>query len=184
MNNMNGVPQLNQQYEMTAYLRDRFNAVDVNRDGKISADELQQALALLGYTTFNPECVRLMISLHDFDQSGTIDLNEFLSLWRYVTDWHRLFAGFDQDGSGTIDCSELHQALIRFGFNLTPELIQLLVRKYDRYGTNTMTFDSFIQCCVTLQGLTRSFRQFDTTGTGVIQISYHDFLKLVMTQNL
>src|SRR5688572_10899869 len=50
----------------------------------------------------------------------------------------------------------------RFNLNLTPQLCQLLVRKYDRFGTNSISFDSFVQCCVTVQGLTNAFQRFDT----------------------
>lgn len=45
-------------------------------------------------------------------------------------DWQRVFIHFDRDRSGTIDGQELQQALNQFGFRLTPQLLNLLERKY------------------------------------------------------
>ena len=53
--------------------------------------------------------------MFDKDGSGTIDFNEFASLWKYVTDWQACFRGFDRDNSGTIDGFELKNALTSFG---------------------------------------------------------------------
>ena len=47
--------------------------------------------------------------MFDFNNNGTIDFNEFCSLWQYVTDWTRTFKGYDLDGNGTINHQELSQ---------------------------------------------------------------------------
>ena len=64
---------------------------------------------------FNPETVRLMIGMFDRDNSGTINFQEFQSLWKYVTDWQNTFRGYDRDNSGSIDKNELKNALTSFG---------------------------------------------------------------------
>ena len=53
--------------------------------------------------------------MFDRDQSGSINFQEFSSLWKYVTDWQNTFRGFDRDGSGAIDRNELKTALTSFG---------------------------------------------------------------------
>ncbi|KAI9223893.1 hypothetical protein BC828DRAFT_374857 [Blastocladiella britannica] len=168
----------------TNALYQRFQQADTNRSGTISAQELHTLLGLLGYQQFNLETCRMLIGLHDFDRNGTVDFNEFCAMWQYITQWNYHFRSFDQDNSGTIDARELQQALQRFGFNLTPEICAILVRKYDTYDRGSITFDSFVQCCVTMQGLTRAFQQRDVTRTGTIQIGYYDFLTLVMGNGL
>lgn len=45
-------------------------------------------------------------------------------------DWQGVFLHFDRDRSGTIDGQELQQALNQFGFRLSPQLLNLLERKY------------------------------------------------------
>lgn len=37
---------------------------------------------------------------------------------------------FDRDGSGSIDFDELARALSSFGFQLTPRVIDLVIKKY------------------------------------------------------
>ena len=79
------------------------------------------------WTAFNPETVRLMVGkslicdrrctlvthlpslpgMFDRDRSGTINFQEFGSLWKYVNDWQTTFRSYDRDNSGSIDKNEL-----------------------------------------------------------------------------
>ena len=165
-----------------------FSSVDVDRNGHITAEELQMALRNTDFSNFNPETCRLLVNLFDQDKSGTITFEELQSLWKYILDWQQCFQSFDRDRSGSIDANELSQAMLNFGFNLSPRLINLLMLKYDTKGNSSkimkgqgaMTFDCFIQSSVTVRQLTESFRQFDTDNDGWIQINYESFLELVM----
>lgn len=53
--------------------------------------------------------------MFDRDNSGTINFQEFASLWKYVTDWQNCFRSYDRDNSGSIDKNELKTALTSFG---------------------------------------------------------------------
>lgn len=53
--------------------------------------------------------------MFDRKQSGSIDFHEFQALWKYVTDWQNCFRSFDHDNSGSIDRTELKNALTTFG---------------------------------------------------------------------
>ena len=53
--------------------------------------------------------------MFDRDNSGTINFQEFMALWKYVTDWQTTFRGYDRDNSGSIDKNELRTALTSFG---------------------------------------------------------------------
>jgi len=170
-----------QQQNQQAQIWQWFQAVDSDGNGQLTAEELQKALVNGDWSPFNLETVRLMVNMFDTDHSGTIGFNEFSGLWRYIEDWKKCFQGFDTDGSGTIDQRELKAALKAFGYNLSDRFIGLLITKFDRKGRNQITFDSFIQVCVTINMLTSSFRRFDTDGDGWIQIKYEDFLELVIT---
>lgn len=74
--------------------------VDKDGSGAISDEELQQALSNGSWTPFNPHTVRLMISMFDKKNTGTITFEEFGALWKYVTDWQTCFRSFDRDNSG------------------------------------------------------------------------------------
>jgi Ca2+-binding EF-hand superfamily protein len=158
-----------------------FQRVDRDRSGQISAKELQDALSNGTWTPFNPETVRLMIGMFDRDQTGTINFQEFASLWKYVTDWQNTFRGYDRDNSGSIDKNELKTALTSFGYRLSDSFYDLLVRKFDRQNRGNVSFDDFIQCCVVLHTLTAAFRHHDTDQDGWINIGYEQFLTLVFS---
>lgn len=56
--------------------------------------------------------------------------SQFAGLWKYIKDWQNVYRHFDRDRSGSIDTNELHDALRQFGYNLSPQLLQLVERKY------------------------------------------------------
>lgn len=149
------------------------------------------------------------VGMFDRENRGTVSFQDFGALWKYVTDWQNCFRSFDTDNSGNIDRNELKTALTAFGYRLSDNLINVLIRKFDRYGRGTILFDDFIQCSVILyvslrmlpiamllslsllfkffslywyfQTLTASFRQFDTDADGVITIQYEQFLNMVFS---
>ncbi|KAL1924136.1 uncharacterized protein VTP21DRAFT_7171 [Calcarisporiella thermophila] len=159
-----------------------FQAVDTDRSGFLTVEELQRALINGDWSPFNYETCRMMVNMFDTDNSGTINFQEFAGLWRYIEEWRRIFSTFDADGSGTINFHELKNALRTFGYNLSDNFIGLLIKKYDKYGTQDVTFDSFVQACVTVKTLTDAFRRFDTDNDGKcwVQINYEQFLELVV----
>ncbi|KAI7905219.1 uncharacterized protein BX663DRAFT_502139 [Cokeromyces recurvatus] len=159
-----------------------FTAVDTDHSGQLSVHELQRALVNGDWSPFNIETVRTMVNMFDKDNSGTIDFHEFAGLWKYIEDWKRCFQTFDADNSGNIDYSEMSKALKTFGYNLSDQFVRVLVQKFDKYGNGNITFDNFVQACVTVKTLTDSFRQFDTDNDGWIQINYEQFLELVIRQ--
>ncbi|ORY88528.1 hypothetical protein BCR43DRAFT_466634 [Syncephalastrum racemosum] len=166
-----------------------FKAVDTDNSGQLTVDELQRALINGDWSPFNIETVRTMVNMFDSDNTGTINFQEFAGLWKYIEDWKRCFQAFDQDGSGSIDRSEMLTAMRSFGYNLSDNFINLLIQKFDKYGTvqnnagkGDVTFDNFVQACVTVKTLTDSFRAFDKDNDGWIQINYENFLDLVVRQ--
>ncbi|EDO42846.1 predicted protein, partial [Nematostella vectensis] len=157
-----------------------FIAVDRDRSGAISSDELEQALMNNNWSRFNQETCRLMIGLFDHDQSGTINFQEFQQLWSYIQQWKGSFDRYDTDRSGNISGQELHTAFAEMGFRVSPQFISLVLIKFDRAARSSLKFDDFIQCCVMIRMLTDAFRARDTNMNGVIQINYEDFMQMVL----
>ncbi|KAJ2009622.1 hypothetical protein GGI04_000274 [Coemansia thaxteri] len=158
-----------------------FRAVDVDGSGQLEAGELQQALVNGDWSRFSMDTVRLMIAMFDRDRNGTIGFDEFVGLWRYIEEWKQCFRTFDRDNSGTIDRGELNQALSAFGFRVSPQVVDSLVRKYDLQGRGAITFDNFINACVTIRSLTDSFRRLDHDQDGWVNMDYDTFLQLVIS---
>lgn len=96
--------------------------------------------------------------MFDNDGSGTIGFDEFVSLWGYITEWHNTFQSLDRDNSGGLDRKEMRAAIFKFGYIISEEVLNLIMRKFDRLTRGTIYFDDFIQCCVKIQVSNFSFQ--------------------------
>ncbi|KAH9998167.1 apoptosis-linked protein [Russula compacta] len=159
-----------------------FTAVDTDRSGSISLQELQAALV----NGFDLDTVKMLMNIFDTDRSGTIGFQEFQGLWKYISDWQGVFRHFDKDRSGTIDGHELAEALRSFGYHLAPSLLILLEQKYASgpstgYGPPPgITFDRFVRACVAVKTLTEAFQRADTDRDGWVTINYEEFMKIIL----
>jgi Ca2+-binding EF-hand superfamily protein len=108
-----------------------FSAV-AGPDGTIDAAELQRCITNSGFTRepFSLETCRLMITMLDTNFNGTMDFGEFRQLWDALHHWKNAFLATDVDNSGTINVAELQGSLMRFGYNFSPALINVLVKRY------------------------------------------------------
>ncbi|KAH6897949.1 hypothetical protein BKA70DRAFT_1315168 [Coprinopsis sp. MPI-PUGE-AT-0042] len=166
-----------------------FTAVDTDKSGMIHATELERALVNGDWTPFDLDTVKMLMTIFDVDRSGTIGFNEFSGLWKYIKDWQNVFKHFDRDRSGSIDGGELREALGQFGYNLSPQLLDLLQKKYDpanqaaaRGGPPPgISFDRFVRACVVVKQLSESFQKLDSDRDGWIQINYDQFMNTVLS---
>ncbi|KAF4308951.1 putative peflin protein [Botryosphaeria dothidea] len=153
-----------------------FGAVDKNRSGQLSEKELGSALVNGDWTSFDAHTVRMMIRMFDTDRSGTINFDEFCGLWAFLAAWRTLFDRFDTDRSGAISFNEFSDALVAFGYRLSPQFVTLLFRTYDRRGQNAIGFDLFVQACISLKRMTDVFKKYDEDRDGYITLSFEEFL--------
>ncbi|CAG8444424.1 12682_t:CDS:2 [Funneliformis mosseae] len=161
------------EQQLTAF----FQRIDVDNNGTLTPKELQRVLLNGDWSAFNLDTIELLFSLFDSDRTGTIHFNEFVGLWRYIEDWKRIFSAFDADNSGTIEIPELITAMKNFGFNISEQMLKKFVRKY-KVSHNTqgrtlmsselehaISFDNFVQLCVTVKTMTDVFRALDQNGS-------------------
>ncbi|RPA96176.1 EF-hand [Choiromyces venosus 120613-1] len=159
-----------------------FKAVDKDGSGQLSEKELRAALVNGDWTSFDPHTVRMMIRMFDTDRSGTIGFNEFCGLWGFLAAWRSLFDRFDEDKSGNISIQEFSHALTAFGYRLSPQFVQLLFRSYDRRGQEAISFDLFVQSCISLKRMTEVFKKYDDDRDGYITLSFEEFLTEILRQ--
>lgn len=83
----------------------------------VRQERILNAIHLTSYLSLRSDILTcfLITGMFDRDNSGTINFQEFLSLWKYVTDWQNTFRTYDRDNSGAIDKNELKTALTSFG---------------------------------------------------------------------
>lgn len=92
-------------------------------------------------------------------------------LWGFLSAWRDLFDRFDVDRSGTISYDEFSNALVAFGYRLSSPFVKLLYQTYDRRGNNSMSFDLFVQACISLKRMTDVFKKYDSDRDGYITLS-------------
>lgn len=134
------------------------------------------------WTAFDPQTVRMMIRMFDSDRSGTIGFSEFCGLWSFLASWRTLFDRFDVDRSGNISLDEFTNALVAFRYRLSPGFVELLFRTYDKRGEGVMSFDLFVQACISLKRMTDVFKKYDEDRDGYITLSFEDFLTEILKQ--
>ncbi|KAJ6446095.1 peflin [Purpureocillium lavendulum] len=159
-----------------------FRAVDKDGTGQLSEKELSAALVNGDWTAFDIQTVRMMIRMFDSDRNGTINFEEFCGLWSFLASWRTLFDRFDVDRSGNISLSEFTDALIAFRYRLSPSFVELLFRTYDKRGEGVMSFDLFVQSCISLKRMTDVFKKYDDDRDGFITLSFEDFLSEILKQ--
>lgn len=148
--------------------------------------ELGAALVNGDYTSFHPKTVKMMIRMFDRNSSGTISFDEFVSLWRYLAAWRELFDRFDEDRSGRINLYEFEKALVAFGYRLSPPFVSVLFTTFESKGRQMngghgvpkfgMSFDLFVQACISLRRMTDVFKRYDDDRDGYITVSFEEFL--------
>jgi Ca2+-binding EF-hand superfamily protein len=99
------------------------------------------------------------------------DENDFSGLWGFLEAWRRLFDRFDTDRSGNISLPEFKEALVAFGYRLSPQFIGVIFKTYDRRNEGAMSFDLFIQACISLKRMTDVFKRYDEDRDGYITLS-------------
>ncbi|KAK9069241.1 hypothetical protein SSX86_013357 [Deinandra increscens subsp. villosa] len=159
-----------------------FQAADQDGSGIIDDKELQRALSSYNQS-FSIRTVHLLIFcvnlLFLMMISGP---KEFTQVFYSLQSWRGNFEKFDRDRSGKIDANELRDALMSLGFAISPVVLDLLVSKFDKTGgkNKAIEYDNFIECCLTVKGLTEKFKEKDTAYTGNATFSYEAFMLTVL----
>ncbi|KAJ5816434.1 hypothetical protein N7447_008667 [Penicillium robsamsonii] len=168
-----------------------FRAANASNSGTLTEGELGSALVNGDYTSFHPRTVRLMIRMFDRDGSGTINFDEFVSLWRYLAAWRELFDRFDEDRSGRVSQPEFEKALVAFGYRLSGKFISTIFGVFEAKGKQMsnapkdprsagMSFDLFVQACISLKRMTDVFKRYDEDRDGYITLSFEEALTEIL----
>uniref|UniRef100_A0A7N0TBZ1 EF-hand domain-containing protein n=1 Tax=Kalanchoe fedtschenkoi TaxID=63787 RepID=A0A7N0TBZ1_KALFE len=158
-----------------------FQLADRDGSGFIDDKELQAALSSYNQS-FNLRTVHLLMYLFTNSNSRKIGPKEFTQVFYSLQNWRSIFERFDRDRSGKIDPPELREALLSLGFSVSPVVLDLLVLKFDKSGgkNRAIEYDNFIECCLTVKGLTEKFKEKDTSYSGSATFGYEDFMLTVL----
>ncbi|KAK7345017.1 hypothetical protein VNO77_15369 [Canavalia gladiata] len=158
-----------------------FQMADQDGSGFIDDKEMQRALSSYEQS-FSLRTVHLLMYHFTNTNIKKIGPKEFTSLFYSLQNWRSIFERFDKDRSGKIDSTELRDALLSLGYAVSPMVLDLLVSKFDKTGgkRQAIEYDNFIECCLTVKGLTDKFKEKDTAYTGSATFTYEAFMLTVL----
>ncbi|XP_019442952.1 PREDICTED: probable calcium-binding protein CML49 isoform X2 [Lupinus angustifolius] len=158
-----------------------FQMADADGSGLIDDKEMQRALSSYNQS-FSLRTVHLLMYHFTNTNIKKIGPKEFTSLFYSLQNWRGIFERFDKDRSGKIDSTELRDALLSLGYAVSPLVLDLLVSKFDKTGgkNRAIEYDNFIECCLTVKGLTDKFKEKDSGYTGSATFSYESFMLTVL----
>ena len=125
-------------------------------------------------------------------QQTFVTYEEFVNLWRFLAAWRKLFEQFDEDGSGRISFAEFSKALVAFGYRLSSTFTQVLFNTYEQKGIQAsqkrgnwqraegISFDLFVQACISLKRMTDVFKGYDDDRDGYVTLSFEEFLTEIL----
>lgn len=124
-----------------------FSEIDSNRDGRITGQELHEALRRgQPVSEFDPYTIQTLIEKYDKDRDNQISFQEFNDLFVQLNAQLNEFYDFDSDNSGSIDGRELGNILRRKGYNFSPDLFNYVVSEISRRsGKNGVNFDTYVR---------------------------------------
>jgi Ca2+-binding EF-hand superfamily protein len=170
-----------------------FLAANTSQSGTLSESELGSALVNADYTAFDPYTIKMMIRMFSSaPRLDSISYEEFVNLWRFLAAWRELFERFDEDSSGHISLAEFSRALVTFGYRLTSSFTGTLYNIYNEKGIlagqrrgsraikEAMSFDLFVQACISLKRMTDVFKGYDDDRDGYVTLSFEEFLTEIL----
>ena len=158
-------------------LQQWFQAVDTDRSGRISTQELQKALQM-GGLNFSLKLVASLVRMHDADKTNTLSFAEFCEMQTYLT---RLQQTFSQCAGGgqQLQLQQTQSALSTLGYNLDMQpdgAFYKIVQSYDFTMNGSVGLDSFIAMNIQLKNAQKMFNLFDAQRTGRVTMDFNQYV--------
>ncbi|PIA53635.1 hypothetical protein AQUCO_00900303v1 [Aquilegia coerulea] len=102
--------------EEVADIKESFQVMDINNNGKLTLEELKLGLFKIGHQVPDAD-VQMLMEAADVDGNGTLDYGEFVAVAIHLRKigndehLHKAFTFFDRNKSGYIEIEELRDAL-------------------------------------------------------------------------
>ncbi|EYU20776.1 hypothetical protein ABFS82_11G011600 [Erythranthe guttata] len=136
--------------DLCSELKQAFEMIDRDGDGKIKKEELEGLLSRLGAEPPSQEELKLMVSEVDRDGDGCISLEEFYAIGSAFApptcdgELRSTFDFFDSDRDGKITAEELFRVFETIGdARCTLEDCRRMIKGVDRNGDGFVCFEDF-----------------------------------------
>ena len=137
--------------EQRKELQDVFDQFDKDKDGKISAKELENAMQSMGQNPTVDEINQMMQEV-DLNHDGKIDFDEFMTLMiqnspdtQTEDEVINAFRVFDKEGKGLISSAELKHIMMTIGDKMTEEEADEMVNEADIDEDGMINYEEFVR---------------------------------------
>ncbi|XP_009386117.2 calcium-dependent protein kinase 20-like isoform X1 [Musa acuminata AAA Group] len=134
--------------EEVADIKDMFEKMDINKNGKITFEELKFGLRKLGHQIPDAD-VQILMEAADVDGTGTLDYGEFVAVSIHLRKigndehLHKAFSYFDQNKSGYIEIEELRDSLVDDLGTNHEEVINAIIHDVDTDKDGRISYEEF-----------------------------------------
>jgi len=125
-------------------LRNLFEKLDLNRDGRIDSEELAEGLHNMGYFHISQEQVEMFLQRSDSSKSGDLSLQEFVEyLQKHEKQLHFVFSKLDTNKDGRVNSAEIKVAFKNLGISIGVEEAEKLVSRIDDDNSLDISFEEW-----------------------------------------
>jgi Ca2+-binding EF-hand superfamily protein len=157
---------------------EHFLATDVDRNGEVSAVELQNMLAAAGLV-FSLQTVMKLITLHSPRDRGTLDFAEFQNVQGFLRNIQASFQYFAACRTGGLSTCVVRRARHHAGFGHVDEgAVKSACQAFDPDRTNGLSLDQYIAMTLFLLAAKRAFDAFAASSAtpGRITLDFNQFV--------
>jgi len=129
-----------------------FQLHDKNKDGRMTARELQECFRYLGTIYSDGEIMDLV---REAGGADSIDQNQFMGLVgnkmsseSSLDDVLKAFQVFDKDGNGMVAISELRYIMTCLGDKLDDDMVDEMLNTANPSGTGAVSYESFARSVI------------------------------------
>uniref|UniRef100_A0A3Q1GWG2 Calpain-A-like n=1 Tax=Acanthochromis polyacanthus TaxID=80966 RepID=A0A3Q1GWG2_9TELE len=140
---------------------DKYEEVDAEQLQMLLNENLKGHLKSGG---FSLDACRSMVALMDSSITGKLNSEEFVNLWNMVNLYKDIFSKADVSQTGTLSLSELRNALMATGKNVSDEILNLIALRYGSSSGN-ITMENFISLAIRLTCMSQIFKQLSNRTT-------------------
>ena len=146
-----------------------FAAVNTSKTGKITAAEVQAALALANLS-FSLQTCALAVRLHDVDDDGCITRGEFAALHSSLDGLNTAFGELSGAGAGAsddapgLDLDKTEAALKKVDIELDRPALAAAFSSFDPSKDGNLCASEFIGLALFLRAARAAFRAFDSVS--------------------
>lgn len=160
--------------ERRAQLKEKFNGVDVDGSGYISATELQMIFST-PKAVFPIMAAKMLVRI--YSTQGQVSYEEVVNLDAFVAKCVEAFSSLATEGR-QLPGAELGKAFAAIYLRFTQQTVDALMQHFDKGRTGSLSLQDFLSLCgICLLGRTL-FAEWDTQDKGELVVGIEQVLTI------